>query len=230
MSLIDLHTHTRHGSVCGYMWSDELVERAKSIGLDGVCITEHDSFWSSERIRRLAEKHEFPVIGGAEITSDCGDVLVFGLDKLPLNVSSIREIRKRVDDAGGVMIAAHPFRGLAASAGIREITTALVDRLVESPLVQHVHELEVLNGASGAWERRLARAVAGRTGRIGTGGSDAHGIMMVGACYTRFENEISSEETLVQALRDGRFTAADNLVYRQPLAKQPVTDRTESRM
>ena len=214
MSRIDLHTHTRHGSVCGYMWSDELVEQAKAVGLDGVCITEHDNFWKPERIRKLADKHEFPVIGGAEIASDHGDVLVFGLRELPHNVSSISEIRKRVDDAGGVVIAAHPFRGLAANAGRSDITPALVDRLVESPLIKYAHELEVLNGASGAWERRLGSAVASRMSRTGTGGSDAHGVMMVGTCYTRFEDDVRSEGDLVMALREGRFTAENGLAYR----------------
>jgi len=214
LTLIDLHTHTRSGSVCGYMWPDELVEQAKRVGLDGVCITEHDSFWRQERILGLARKHDYLVIGGAEVTTDCGEVLVFGIHTLPLNVSNIREVRKRVDEAGGVMIAAHPFRGLAARSDTGEITPELVDRLAELPLIQHVHELEVLNGASGAWERRLARDVADRMNRTGTGGSDAHGITRVGCCYTSFEVEVKDEEGLVQALRDGRFTAGSSLVYR----------------
>ena len=214
MSLIDLHTHTRHGSVCGYMWSDELVEQAKKVGLDGVCITEHDNLWKVDRIKKLSEKHGFLVIGGVEITTDYGDVLVFGLDELPYSISSISEIRKRVDDVGGIMIAAHPFRGLAASAGRNSITPALVDHLAALPLIQHVHELEVLNGVSGIWEHQLGRAVADRTNCRGTGGSDAHGVNVVGICYTRFDDEIRSEEDLVRALREGRFTAGNSLVYR----------------
>ena len=190
------------------MWSDELVEQARAVGLDGVCITEHDSFWAPDRIERLSERHGFLVIGGAEIASDWGDVLVFGVTELPHNVSAIGEIRRRVDEAGGVVIAAHPFRSVAVGGGI---TPSLVARLAGSPLLQSVHDLEVLNGASRPAERRLAKAVADRLGRSGTGGSDAHGIAMVGACHTCFEDEIKNEADFVAALRAGRFRPGDSL-------------------
>ncbi len=214
MSLIDLHTHTRHGSVCGYMWPDELVAQARKVGLDGVCITEHDNFWKPERIKSLACRHDFLVIGGAEVSTDCGEVLVFGLRELPYSISSIEEVRRRVDLAGGVIIAAHPFRGLAATGALRESPLGLVDTTAEQRLFRYVDELEVLNGVATSWERKLGWAVASRLGMKGTGGSDAHGITAVGACYTRFDREIRSEEDLVRELREGRFQAGNDLIFR----------------
>jgi len=214
MSLIDLHTHTRHGSICGYMWSDQLVEQAKRVGLHGVCITEHDNFWKPERIEKLAKKHDFLVIGGSEVTTDCGEVLIFGLRDLPQSISSIAEIRRRVDRAGGVMIAAHPFRGLAATTAANEDPLKLAESVAERLIFRWVDELEVLNGASGTWERRLGWAVARCLQMKGTGGSDAHGVTAVGACYTSFEREIRSEEDLVKEIKAGRFRAGNDLVFR----------------
>jgi predicted metal-dependent phosphoesterase TrpH len=212
VSLIDLHTHTRHGSICGYMWADELVEQAKKIGLDGVCITEHDNFWKPERIEKLARKHNFMVIGGAEVTTDCGEVLIFGLHDLPFDVSGIEEVRQRIDQVGGVMIAAHPFRGLAATRSVNDNPSELADSIAQQRLFQYVNELEVLNGASGVWERKLAYAVAGCLQMKGTGGSDAHGITAVGTCYTHFEREIRNEQDFIKEIREGRFKAGNELV------------------
>ena len=212
--MIDLHTHTRHGSICGYMWPDQLVEQAKKINLDGVCITEHDNFWKPERIEKLAKKHDFLIIGGAEVATDCGEVLIFGLHELPHNVSSIEEIRRRVEQAGGVMIAAHPFRGLAATVAANDNSLKLVDSIAEYPIFRYVDDLEVLNGTSSAWERKLGWAVTSRLNMRGTGGSDAHGVMTVGACYTHFEREIKNEEDLVREIREGRFRAGNDLIFR----------------
>lgn len=214
MSLIDLHTHTRHGSICGYMWPDELIEQAKKTGLDGVCITEHDNFWKPERIEKLAEKHHFLVIGGAEVSTDYGEVLIFGLHELPHNISSIEEIRRRVDRAGGVMIAAHPFRGLAATRVVNDNPLKLVDSIAQRPIFRYVDDLEVLNGTSGAWERKLGWAVANRLNMSGTGGSDAHGITAIGACYTKFDKEIKNEADLIREIKGGRFKAGNDLIFR----------------
>ncbi len=60
---------------------DELIEAAKDRGLDGVCLTEHDTFWSEEEIRTLSRRHGFLVLGGAELNTYAGHVLVFGLDQ-----------------------------------------------------------------------------------------------------------------------------------------------------
>jgi histidinol phosphatase-like PHP family hydrolase len=41
MTLIDLHTHSLAGSSDSVIPPDDLVARARRVGLDGVCITEH---------------------------------------------------------------------------------------------------------------------------------------------------------------------------------------------
>ena len=89
---------------------DQLIKRAKEIGLDGVCITEHNQLWGQETIERLRHKHDFLVIGGVEVSTDCGDVLVFGLHRSVRDVFYLQDLKKMVTDANAVMILAHPFR------------------------------------------------------------------------------------------------------------------------
>ena len=62
--LIDLHCHTTAHSACSAVLPDDLVIAAKSAGLDGVCLTEHDAFWPLELVRALGEKHGLVVLRG----------------------------------------------------------------------------------------------------------------------------------------------------------------------
>ena len=76
--LIDLHTHSYPHSDDSFMSVDELIEGSKSLGLDGICLTDHDNFWTAEEVRDLSNKHDFLVIPGSEINTEAGHVLVFG--------------------------------------------------------------------------------------------------------------------------------------------------------
>jgi len=51
--LIDLHTHTLPLSDDSELTPDELIEHAKSAGLDAICLTEHDAFWNDDDIAAL---------------------------------------------------------------------------------------------------------------------------------------------------------------------------------
>ena len=49
--------------------------------------------------------------------------------------------------------------------------------------------------------------MAEELGYLGIGGSDAHIVSHVGRCATRFDQSISSEPMLVEALKSGEFEA-----------------------
>ena len=91
---IDLHTHTVYGSGCSHIDPSALVEQAKRVRLDGVCITEHNQLWVPERIERLSRKHNFVVIGGVEVLTGCGEILVFGLHESVRWVRYAEDLRK----------------------------------------------------------------------------------------------------------------------------------------
>lgn len=213
---IDLHTHTSYGSACAYMEPDQLVERAKYVGLDGVCITEHDQTWDVEAIERLRKKHDFLVIGGVEINTDCGEILVFGLHESVLNIFKAQALKEMVDDAGGVMIMAHPFRyksDLVASY-FRSISTGdseskVIETVCRQPVFKMIDAVEVYNGHSGFNEIKFTRLVAKRLHLKGTGGSDAHAILEIGSCYSVFEDGIRDEQDFIAQLKSGRFHAVD---------------------
>jgi len=207
--LIDLHVHTCPASACSSLEPEELIIEAKRIGLDGVCLTEHDRLWLPEDLRRLRERHDFLVLGGIEITSMDGDILVFGLEEEPGGIPSLERLRQEVDSVGGIMLVSHPFRG-AFIAGKEFAIPGLgltVEEACKEPVFQWVDGMEVLNGENSDSENEFALQVCQRLNTRGVGGSDAHKVEEVGRCVTRFLREIRDERDLIEELKAGRFQA-----------------------
>lgn len=201
---LDLHIHTTRHSRCSRMAPDDMMVAAKAAGLDGVCITEHDRMWTVEEARVLAERHGLAVFRGMEITTTGGDMLVFGFEEEPGRVPTPARLKAEVDSAGGVALAAHPFRGFLVF-GFGALQMNLNDA-VKNPTFSHVHGLEVCNGLVTDDENDFARQVAEELGLLKVGGSDAHRPEAVGTCVTRFEDFIEDERALVAAILSGRYT------------------------
>ena len=200
-TVIDLHVHTAPASTCSSAPVDQLIEEAKRIGLDGICLTDHNYVWDPEAVDRLRKRHDFVVLRGNEITTDQGDVVVFGLEKDIKGIIKLEDLGKDVRDAGGFMIVAHPFRGfLTFNIGQLGLTP---EKAMERALFKHVDAVEVLNSKVTEDENRFAADVASGLGLPTTGGSDAHEVSEVGIYATRFKGEINSEKDLIAALQRG---------------------------
>ena len=199
---VDLHTHTRFGSNCSHMEPVQLVQRAREVGLDAVCITEHNAPWEEDALRALAAEGGIPVFGGAEVSTELGDVLVFGLNDSLLSGRRIDDLRRLVDQAAGVMIAAHPFRWYSLPWAVRDVAQA-----AGQPIFQVVDAAEAFNGLSLQAEAEFACRVLQKLGLRGVGGSDAHVPQSVGRCFTQFDRPITGVEDLVVELKAGRFRA-----------------------
>jgi predicted metal-dependent phosphoesterase TrpH len=201
---LDLHIHTSAYSACSTMTPDQMAAAAKAAGLDGICITEHNRMWDEQEARSLSRKHSLPIFRGMEVTTTGGDILVFGMNEEPAGMWRPAELKARVDAAGGVAIAAHPFRGFLVF-GFGTLKMKL-DDAIGNPTFSQVHGLEVCNSMATDEENDLAREVAEAMGLLRLGGSDAHRPEAVGTCVTSFEDWIEDEKGLVQAILSGRFT------------------------
>ena len=202
-TIIDLHVHTSIGSPCSSAPVDDLIEEAKKIGLNGICLTDHNHVWEPEALEALRRKHGFLILGGNEITTDQGDILVFGLERNIQGIIRVEALREEVLEAGGMMIVAHPFRGFlvfdAAQLGLTPETA------MERRLFKYVDAVEVLNSKVTQEENDFAAKVAGALGMPGTGGSDAHDVKEVGIYATSFPGTIKDERELVEALKGGDY-------------------------
>ena len=206
MSALDLHCHTVRGSVDSQLTPEQLIETVRQKALTGCCISEHDNVWERHDAERLAKQAGMPVLRGMEVTTDLGHMLVYGLERYISGIRSARALRQAVSDAGGVMIAAHPFRNVLYHAPRRKLPT--IESLTAWEGFDLVDEVEVLNGATAELENFLALRVAGQVGFVGVAGSDAHSVQGVGRYATLFERTVDTVEQLVAEIKARRFRAA----------------------
>lgn len=201
---IDLHIHTRPRSPCSAIDPMDLIRQARGKGLDGVCLTEHQSLWDPMEIADLASRNGIRIFQGNEVTTNQGDILVFGYKEDVKGVVGIQELREAVTEAGGLMFAAHPFRGFLVF-GFAQLQMD-VEQACRRSVFRYVDGLEVLNCRLTKQENDLARQVAQRLGLLGVAGSDAHRLEEIGRYVTVFQREIRTEAELIEELRAGRFT------------------------
>jgi len=176
------------------------------IGLDGVCFTDHNKAWEPQEIRRLAGKRGFLVIGGIEVDTVEGHVLVFGLQKEFSRIIRVQHLRTMVSQAGGVMIAAHPFKSFLVF-GVSDLSLS-PNEACQRPIFQAVDAVEGFSGKVADKENFLAQEVARMLRLPVAGGSDAHSPQAIGKCVTIFEQEIRDEAEFLRELKRGRFQGA----------------------
>lgn len=207
--LIDLHIHTKPASYCSELDPVDAIQRAKEMGLHGICITEHDVIWNRENIEKLSSEHGFPVFRGMEVNTDCGHILVFGLNEYVPGIWRAATLRSVVDEADGVMVAAHPFRRPWYGVRLRQEYGLSITAVEagEEKVFGLVHGVEALNGERPEIENSFAFEVSEVVNKFTTGGSDAHSLYAVGKSVTNFDNSITTEEELIAELKAGRCHA-----------------------
>ena len=72
--IIDTHIHESKFSLDSKVSLIEIMSRAKEIGLDGICITDHDNNDITEEARELSKKTGFLIIPGVEVLTYEGDM------------------------------------------------------------------------------------------------------------------------------------------------------------
>ncbi len=192
---IDLHVHTNH-SFDASGSPEEVLEHAKKIGLDGIAITEHNSYHKTEIFLSMASQYNLHVFAGAEVPTLNGHYLVFSEDVGRWNSYShalynAQDLINKVNEVGGVVICAHPYRFGLGYGG----------RAVKNML--GLTAIEVYNGGNRNGENKNALELAEEMNLPGIGGSDAHRIEEIGRCYTEFSVPVSNLSDLIHALKHG---------------------------
>ena len=213
--IIDMHVHTAKGAYDSTLSIPQAIEEAEMKGLGGVCLTEHTYVWSRKELEIFYSNHNVILLGGMEIETDMGHIVVFGLDRYVSGIHKAEGLRRVADEVGGFLVAVHPFRRYfePEDFGVkpkRSWPQAVADASA-LPVLGLVDEIEVLNGGCTERENLLALEVAKRLGMKGTGGSDAHSERGLGCFVTVFEREIRSESELIAELKAGRFYPAQRL-------------------
>lgn len=187
--ILDMHVHTTYSSCSGLTLGD-ILTHARARGLDGVCITDHNTMAVQGDIQEGLQADGLCVIFGMEYDTPEGDFLVFGPgDDLPKGLHA-EELLRLVKESNGVAVGAHPCR-----AG-RMLDPSLVSRglcgIVES-----------VNGRNRHHENHQVQELALQYGLVQCGGSDAHRLDELGKTATSFPCPITTRQEFIDALRKG---------------------------
>lgn len=207
--IFDLHIHTNRNSADSNLSPLELIQEAKRIGLHGVVVTEHDRCWDRWSARELAAEHDFLFLRGMEVSTDLGHILVYGLEEYVSGIIRAEKLRQVVDEAGGAMVAAHPFRRIFTRdfRHGQEAAPRSLDEAARRTLFELTDGIEVCNGGSIDRENKLAMEVCDYLGQAATGGSDAHSDLGIGCFATQFDDPIETEADVIAALKARRCRA-----------------------
>ncbi|MDI6786548.1 MAG: PHP domain-containing protein [bacterium] len=193
---IDLHVHTIIGSPCSFIEIEELIERAKELSLDAVCITEHNNYKGIKVTRELSKKYNFLILRGMEVRCLDGDVII--VEKSPQyfhhQETTIWELAQIIHKNQGIIYPVHPFRH-----GVPSIQDNLYNNL-------ELDAIEILNGNCQESENNQALKASNELRLFGLGGSDAHSKNMIGKYITIFNHKIKNEKDLIKAIeqKDGQ--------------------------
>jgi predicted metal-dependent phosphoesterase TrpH len=187
-----MHIHTRF-SPCSVIKVRQLVKKMHEKGLDGVCITDHDTTGSLSVLRNNSGTSGICIIVGIEYTTQKGDFLIFGpVEQIPKCMDA-ENLLEWVRKEGGVAIPAHPFRR---------------SRPADVEILRSFDIIEVLNGRNLPSENDSCKdwlSTNGNGKRV-TGGSDAHTLDEIGRVVTVFEKNIYRVEDLIHELRFGKYS------------------------
>ena len=207
--ILDLHLHSERSDdsrapVEAYLRL--LARKRAERPLDGIVLTEHRQFDPTRDFRALEDQYGFLILNAAEVETDYGHVLVYGVNADILARFDFADVRLRAQELipevarlGGVALPCHPGRP----------NVGLCAHYQTKPPIDGVIAVEALNGGSKKGEDARVRELIAQHGYAAYGGSDSHLVSFVGICATEFEGEIRGIDDLVRELTGRRYRAVE---------------------
>ena len=188
----DLHIHSIY-SPDGRMEVKTIVSMVKKLGFGGLAISDHNEFKAIEKYSSFKDSGLI-LVPAMEVSSEAGHILAYGIRTAIPKSLSVVETMDRIKDAGGIAVAAHPYRKVT---GMGE----------DNVIFGRFRYLEGFNGRTRPAANKKAIALAKRIGAAITGGSDAHLPEEIGSAYTEVPDNVSSVDELLEAIDRGLVDA-----------------------
>lgn len=217
MYLYETHVHTYPVSRCARSTVREMLEFYKSLGYQGVFITNHfidgninidRSLPYEDKVRfyfsdyeeavRLSDEIGIDVFLGVELSYGGTDFLVYGLSRDWFlahpeieGMKKSEELRLMMNE-GAFIVQAHPYR-----------EANYIDHICLFP--RHVHAVEVQNASQPAEVNEMARLYADAYGISHFAGSDSHSVNRKCVAGLSCEERVESVEDFIRLFRTGKM-------------------------
>jgi predicted metal-dependent phosphoesterase TrpH len=205
----DLHVHTLHSGRCtvpvarrfcreSYNEPLAVYERLKSLGMDLVTVTDHDSIDAAEQLRRYPDFFVSEEVTATLPSGTEAHIAVYGV-----NDRQHVEIQARRDDFARLLAYFHEQRLLFGINHAFSSLTGWRDQTDYSLFADEFPVWEIRNSAMLRRANDQAARFAHKLGKAVSGGSDSHTMRTLGNCYTTVPGARNAREYL-DGLRRGR--------------------------
>ena len=194
---VDLHTHTYPASSCSRISHRDYLAWCHKHQVEAIALTNHGSTSDTRELESELKADGVLLIHGVEISTPVGDFVVYSPDLDFLDgfhdVQDVPAPGELPDHAALVWV--HPAAGGGRSQsaffhGLERLVADVIDAV------------EIYNGNwLGDWYVESASAIAAQLGVACTGGSDAHEVARLMACYTEIPDPVRSTEDVVTAIK-----------------------------
>ena len=210
----DFHVHSI-ASPDSLSKGDELLARAKKIGLGKLIITDHNSIKTAEELHR---KYPDYVVVGEEILTTRGEILaLFVREELPKGIEPL-EAFKRLRDQGAFISLSHPYAPMRHGWTEAEMEEYLP--WLDAIETHNARNLKEMNSS--------AVSFAAAHNLPGTAGSDAHGIRELGAMGLELP-DFSSADELRAAIRSASVFGRESSLFVRYYSRSAVLTKTVQR-
>ena len=213
---IDMHCHTKEGSIDGKVSIEEYIRMLRNQGFGGMLVTDHDSYGGFRHWKKniKGQKYsDFVVLKGIEYdTLDAGHIIVIMPESIKLRLLALRGIPIQmlipiVHNYGGILGPAHPC-------GEKYMSFMNAKAYKRNPdILKEFDFIETFNACESLEVNERAARLAEKYNLTGTGGSDAHRADCVGKAYTEVPDTITCESDLITEIIKGTKFECGGEIY-----------------
>lgn len=217
---IDMHCHTKEGSIDAKVKVADYASMLCHQGIDGMLVTDHNSFRGYYYYKKIRKEIKLPrpfvVLRGIEYdTRNGGHVLVvmpdnvdkFVLLLLRIRGMSVARLEELVHSHGGIMGAAHPF-----DTGYYAFTNTNYYKK-HPEFIEKFDFIETFNSCAKPEGNKKAARLALKYNKPQTAGTDAHRPEVIGSSYTEFDADIRCCNDLIAAIKSDKHPVIDEASF-----------------
>lgn len=206
LSVLDMHCHTKEGSMDGLASVFDIVRKMKRMGYTGLVVSDHNSYkgyetWEEGK-SRYPDISDFNVFKAIEYDSRDGGhiqiILPDGVEMPPLLVRGmkVKKVLEEVHKLGGICGMVHPF-GPGAYAAMHTRSVMMHENIqlqYDYVEIYNAHIMPVCNEMAEILNDKLMKPF--------TAGTDAHKLKYAATAATAFTRKITTRNELIAAIRD----------------------------
>ncbi len=192
----ELHTHTAADSHDTIPYStNDLIDRAASLGYDVLAITLHDSWFDVRDVARYAQSRGITLISGVERTIEQKHVLLLNFDAAAERVTSFEDMAElRRAQPRGLVIAPHPYYPARCCLGRHLEQHADLFDAVELNAF-YTSQIDHFNRKAINWAKRVGKPIVAN--------ADVHRLKQLGRTFSLVD-AARDPDAICAAIREGR--------------------------